>query len=122
MWADLYNAMMEAAIRYFTNLFPPKLALRDLVNFLQLQVESEKREKRQLIEYIMELNKREEKEVEIDYNNFKPLNQRIPFHVTRARLEHEDREKLRVKKQEMEMVNEERKSTEQLEKELLVSD
>ncbi|SRR5712692_3134053 len=107
MLRELYEAIIRAFIRWWEG----KFNYDNHIDWIKLEVEKERLEKRKLLDYILEQNKSDEKEV--DLSGYKPLNQRVPWAAKRAQLEKDDRELHQLKNQPA------TRSIDELEQELL---
>lgn len=113
----LYESVMGAIIRFWDNRF---ILHRDNeINYLKLEIEKERLEKRKLMDFILELNKPIDKIPDTPLEDYKPLNQNIPWRSRKMQLEQNDRKEFDKLKRDAEIRLEEAKSTEELEAELL---
>src|SRR5712692_2942847 len=91
MLKELYESIIRSFIRFFDNRFNKD----ESDDWIKLEVEKERLEKRKLLDYILERDKSEGSEA--DLSNYKPLNQRVSWATRRAQLEKDDRELHQIK-------------------------
>lgn len=114
----IWVSFTEAITRFWNNRF---IRENDQIVYLRMELAKSQSENSKLLGYILEMANpaKVEAEPELDLSNFKPVNQREPWHVRQRRLEQESRNKAIQLASEARENLEKTKSTEDLEDELL---